>query len=61
MGKLTSIALWAGFGFVVGYAGVMAYEFIFASGVLNLVSRNCGAGGTAGAVVGGVIGLFKRG
>lgn len=60
IGMLTRVAIWAAVGAGIGYIGVMGYEMAFKSGTLQAYSRNAGFGGSAGAVVGAVLGFFKK-
>lgn len=60
IGMIVRVAMWGGFGFVLGFVVVMAYEMLFTGGAMTFKSPNAFTAATIGAAVGGVIGFFRR-
>lgn len=60
IGMITRVAVWGASGGVAGLVLVFLYELGFKGGALNFTSPNAMTGAGAGAVIGGVVGFFRR-
>lgn len=62
VGMITRVGMWAGFGAVLGFAGVAIYQMAFTGGSLQYAFSSVTAQSAAGIglIVGGIIGFVKR-